>query len=74
MFSLKGFRLIEPIRRLKGTVIKTSSFEPHTFDLYEELGRRNEARVKTLIEEMGDKYLCHPNNRIKRLGVKHENI
>lgn len=29
----------------------------------------NEEHSKALIEDMGEKYLCHPNNHIKKLDV-----
>lgn len=27
------------------------------------------SRAKQLIEAMGEKYLCHPNNRVKKLKI-----
>jgi hypothetical protein len=29
----------------------------------------NLEKSKEIIEEMGDKWVCHPNNRVKRLDV-----
>jgi len=32
----------------------------------QELQQRNMQRVKDAIEKLGNKYLCHPDNRVKR--------
>lgn len=45
------------IERLRG---------PITYDVMEELGRRNEARVKKLIAEMGTKWIGHPARHVER--------
>lgn len=47
---------------------------PLTQKDYEELRARNEARVKKLIEEMGTKYLCHPENFITKKKVKSKKL
>lgn len=47
----------EFVRRLRG---------PMGFDILEELGRRNEARVKQAIAEMGEKWIGHPSRHIQR--------
>lgn len=31
-----------------------------------ELNKRNQERVKKMIEQMGRKWLCHPDNRVPR--------
>ena len=70
MFSLRGSLLIEPMRRLRGSVTKEETPRhtdvlrgPMSYDILEEMGKRNEARVKQIIAQMGTKWLGH---------VKHE--
>jgi hypothetical protein len=38
----------------------------------EELQARNIMRAKEMIAEMGNKYLCHPNNQIKKKKAKRQ--
>lgn len=38
-------------------------------EIYELLVKYNESRSKELIKKMGDKWCCHPDNRVKRLDV-----
>jgi hypothetical protein len=75
MFSQRGDTVIQPIKKLKGSTMKASVPKdkfieqlrgPMTYDVMEELGKRNEARVKKLIAEMGTKWIGHPDNHIKR--------
>jgi hypothetical protein len=75
MFSQRGDTVIQPIKKLKGSTMKASLPKdkfieqlrgPMTYDVMEELGKRNEARVKKLIAEMGTKWIGHPDNHIKR--------
>jgi hypothetical protein len=39
---------------------------PMTYDVMEELGKRNQARVKKIIAEMGNKWIGHPEHHVKR--------
>ncbi len=39
---------------------------PMTYDVMEELGKRNQARVKKIIAEMGTKWIGHPEHYVKR--------
>lgn len=75
MFSQRGDTVIQPIKKLKGSTMKASVPKdkfieqlrgPMTYDVMEELGKRNEARVKKLIAEMGTKWIGHPDNHIRR--------
>lgn len=38
---------------------------PMSYDVMEELAKRNEARVKKIIAEMGAKWIGHPDHKIK---------
>ena len=38
---------------------------PLTYDIMEELGKRNEARVTQIIKDMGTKWLGHPDNAVR---------
>ena len=38
---------------------------PITYDVMEELGKRNEARVKQLMKEMGSTWLGHAANAVR---------
>ena len=42
---------------------------PLTYDIMEELGKRNEARVKQIIKNMGTKWLGHPDNAVQHKRV-----
>jgi hypothetical protein len=75
MFSQRGDTVIQPIKKLKGSTMKASIPKdkfieqlrgPMTYDVMEELGKRNEARVKKLIAEMGNKWIGHPDNHVNR--------
>jgi len=37
-----------------------------TDDIIEALQRHNQAKSKALIEAMGNKWLCHPDNHVQR--------
>jgi hypothetical protein len=37
--------------------------------MYELLVEQNRVSAKEMIKKMGDKWLCHPSNRVKRLDV-----
>lgn len=39
------------------------------YDIYELLVSYNAQRSKEMVKAMGDKWVCHPNNRVKRLEV-----
>lgn len=73
MFSLRGSLLIEPMRRLRGSVTKEETPRhtdvlrgPMSYDILEEMGKRNEARVKQIIAQMGTKWLGHRNYEGRR--------
>jgi hypothetical protein len=77
MFSQRGDTVIQPIKKLKGSIMKTASSKdkdkfierlrgPITYDVMEELGKRNQARVKKIIAEMGAKWIGHPDHHVKR--------
>ena len=72
MFTQRGDVIVEPIKRLKGSFMKSDDKfieqlrGPITYDVMEELGKRNEARVKQIIKEMGNKWLGHPDNAVRR--------
>ena len=70
MFTQRGDVIVQPIKRLKGSIVKSDDKfieqlrGPLTYDIMEELGKRNEARVKQIIKEMGTKWLGHPDNSV----------
>jgi Ni2+-binding GTPase involved in maturation of urease and hydrogenase len=41
-----------------------------TNDIIEALQKHNQAKSKMLIKQMGTKYLCHPDNYVKRKDGK----
>ena len=41
-----------------------------TDDIIEALQKHNQAKSKSLIEQMGNKWICHPDNFIKRKDGK----
>lgn len=47
-------------------MIKAGRFNGEIYDLLVDYNRQ---RAKELIEEMGEKYCCHPKNFVKRLDV-----
>ena len=77
MISQRGDTVIQPIKKLKGSTMKAASSKekdkfierlrgPMTYDVMEELGKRNQARVKKIIAEMGNKWIGHPEHHVKR--------
>lgn len=40
-----------------------------SWEMYELLVKQNEANSKAFIKRMGNKWVCHPDNRVKRLEV-----
>lgn len=40
-----------------------------SWEMYELLVEQNRVSSKEMIKKMGDKWLCHPSNRVKRLDV-----
>jgi len=38
-----------------------------SYQMYELLIAQNEANSKAMIKRMGNKWVCHPDNRVKRL-------
>ena len=40
-----------------------------SYEMYEMLIKQNEANSKALIKRMGAKWVCHPDNHVKRLEV-----
>ena len=71
MFTQRGDVIVQPIKKLKGSVMKSDDKfieqlrGPLTYDIMEELGKRNEARVKQIIKDMGTKWLGHPDNAVQ---------
>jgi hypothetical protein len=39
-------------------------------EMYAQLRARNDARIKRTLQEMGNKWLCHPDNYVKRKDGK----
>jgi len=39
-------------------------------EMYAQMRARNDARIKRTLQEMGNKWLCHPDNYIKRKDGK----
>ena len=78
MFTQRGDVIVQPIKRLKGSIVKSDDKfieqlrGPLTYDIMEELGKRNEARVKQLIKEMGTKWLGHPDNAVPHKRETHQ--
>ena len=71
MFTQRGDVIVQPIKKLKGSIMKSDDKfieqlrGPLSYDIMEELGKRNEARVKQIIKEMGAKWLGHPDNAVR---------
>lgn len=40
-----------------------------SYAMYELLIKQNEMDSKAMIKKMGNKWVCHPDNRVKRLEV-----
>jgi hypothetical protein len=39
-------------------------------EIYAQMRARNDARIKRTLQEMGNKWLCHPDNYVKRKDGK----
>ena len=39
-------------------------------EMYAQMRSRNDARIKRTLQEMGNKWLCHPDNYVKRKDGK----
>ena len=39
-------------------------------EMYAQMRSRNDARIKRTLQEMGNKWLCHPDNHVKRKDGK----
>jgi len=72
LFTQRGANILELIKRPKGSTQKRITDRqsklrgPMTFDILDELDRKNQERAKNLIKEMGNKYAHHPDNYVKR--------
>jgi hypothetical protein len=53
-------------RKLLKQMISAGRFN---YELYELLVQKNKAESVTMIKRMGNKWVCHPDNFIKRLEV-----
>lgn len=51
-------------KKLLGQMIEAGRF---SFAMYELLVKQNELDSKAMIKKMGNKWVCHPDNRVKRL-------
>lgn len=69
MFIFRNGTLFDPIKRLRGALGFRDKNTPDllwTQDVREEAARRHKIKVKRTIEAMGNKYICHPDNYVKR--------
>jgi hypothetical protein len=69
MFIFRDGTLFEPIKRLRGALGYRDKNKPDllwTEDVREEAERRRKLKVQQAITAMGNKYLCHPDNFVKR--------
>lgn len=76
LFEQRGANILELIKRPKGSTQKRVT-DKHsklrgvmTFDILDELDRKNQERAKNLIKEMGNKWAHHPDNYVKRKDGK----
>jgi hypothetical protein len=53
-------------KKLLSQMIEAGRF---SYEMYEMLVKQNEANSKAMIKKMGSKWVCHPDNRVKRLEV-----
>jgi hypothetical protein len=51
-------------KKLLGQMIEAGRF---SFAMYELLVKQNELDSKAMIKRMGNKWVCHPDNHVKRL-------
>lgn len=73
--TLRGDTVFQSTKKLKGSTMKATLNRrdpfverlrgPMSYDVMEELAKRNEARVKKIIAEMGTKWIGHPDHKIK---------
>jgi hypothetical protein len=69
MFIFRNGTLFDPIKRLRGALGFRDKNTPDllwTQDVREEAARRHKLKVKKAIAAMGNKYICHPDNYVKR--------
>ena len=69
MFIFRDGTLFEPIKRLRGALGFRDKNTPDllwTEDVREETERLRAIKVQRAIEAMGNKYICHPDNFVKR--------
>ena len=53
-------------KKLLSQMIEAGRF---SCEMYEMLVEQNKQASKAMIKKMGNKWLCHPDNRVKRLEV-----
>lgn len=53
-------------KKLLSQMIEAGRF---SYEMYEMLVEQNKQDSKAMIKKMGNKWLCHPDNRVKRLEV-----
>lgn len=71
VFLNRGNSIYELMKRPKGSVQKKSKYrEAMSFEFLDDLERRNSARIKKTIQEMGSKWAHHPDNYVKRKDGK----
>lgn len=73
MFVQRNDTIFEPTRKKKGSTMKFKKDAfverlrgPMSRDILEELAKRNQARVKQVIADMGNKWIGHPERRVQR--------
>ena len=69
MFIFRNGTLFDPIKRLRGALGFRDKNTPDllwTQDVRDEAARRHKLKVKKAIAAMGNKYICHPDNYVKR--------
>jgi hypothetical protein len=75
MFFQRGDTLFQSTKKLKGSTMKPNLQRRDQFidrlrgpisrDVMDELNKRNQVRVKKIIADMSDKWIGHPNHKIK---------
>ena len=53
-------------KKLLSQMISAGRF---SYEMYELLVEQNKANAKSMIKKMGNKWVCHPDNYVKRLEV-----
>lgn len=72
MFRWRDVGIYELMKRPKGVAASPPTERqkklrgPMTFDILDELERNNKERARRMIREMGEKWICHPSNGVKR--------